>query len=278
MSSIVIPVYNRIEALKRALASIAAQTYKDVEVIIVDDGSAERLKIEDLRLSRRKVRDPALSSGKISVPVKLIRQENKGAPAARNRGLAEAKGEYVIFWDGDVIGEPQMLEKLKKALDENLEASYAYCSHRSYVIGHMTKKLPACDFNITKLRENNYIHSTTLIRRRDAIQWDESIKRFQDWDLWLMMSEIGKTGVWVNEYLFTVLGGGTISKWLPRIAYKAPFKWLPFVNKSVSQYEEARKIILQKHKINPSLRGSAVEALTKQSKSSDNEIASSLRS
>src|SRR3989339_2077762 len=172
MISIVIPVYNRIEALKRALASIAAQTYKDVEVIIVDDGSAERLKIEDLRLSRRKVRDPALSSGKISVPVKLIRQENKGAPAARNRGLAEAKGEYVIFWDSDVIARPGMLERLKKQLDLHPEASFAYCSHMSYVIGHMSKKISACDFNITRLKKNNYIHSTTLIRRSDAIGWD----------------------------------------------------------------------------------------------------------
>jgi len=99
------------------------------------------------------------------------------------------------------------------------------------------------------LKQNNYIPTTSLIRRKDAIKWDESLKRFQDWDLWLTMSEAGKTGVWVDEYLFTVLGGGTMSKWLPRFAYKAPFKWLPFVSKSVNQYEKTKKVIIQKHKL-----------------------------
>jgi|SRR3989339_44386 len=233
MISVVIPVYNRIRALKMALDSVLAQTYKEIEIIIVDDGSDEE----------------NVEYGMLNVGVKLIKQKHAGAPAARNRGLAEAKGEYVIFWDSDVIARPGMLERLKKQLDLHPEASFAYCSHMSYVIGHMSKKISACDFNITRLKKNNYIHSTTLIRRSDAIGWDESIKRFQDWDLWLTMAEQGKNGVWVDEYLFTVLGGGTISKWLPSFAYKAPFKWLPFVSKLVREYNKAKEIILNKHKL-----------------------------
>ena len=109
--------------------------------------------------------------------------------------------------------------------------------------------MPAREFNIEELKENNFIHTTSLIRRKDVMAWDESLKRFQDWDLWLTMSEEGKSGVWVDDELFTVLGGGTMSKWLPRLAYRAPFKWLPFVSKSVFKYEEAKKTVLQKHKI-----------------------------
>ena len=57
----------------------------------------------------------------------------------------------------------------------------------------------SCEFDTQKLKQNNCI-LTSLIRK-DAIKWDESLKRFQDWDLWLSMAEKGKTGVWVDEYL-----------------------------------------------------------------------------
>ena len=224
MISVIVPVYNRLELLKKTLDSISAQTYKDVEVIVVDDGSGEKLQIQNYKFQS-------------DISIKLFWQENRGAPAARNRGLVEAKGEYVIFWDADVIGEPQMLEKLKSALDKHSQASYAYCNYVSRITYHVSKKMPAREFNIEELKENNFIHTTSLIRRKDVMAWDESLKRFQDWDLWLTMSEEGKSGVWVDDELFTVLGGGTMSKWLPRLAYRAPFKWLPFVSKSVFKYE-----------------------------------------
>jgi hypothetical protein len=63
------------------------------------------------------------------------------------------------------------------------------------------------------------------------------------------MAEQGKTGVWVDEYLFTVLGGGKISTWLPKFAYKAPLKWLPWIRGQVKKYEEAKKVVIQKHKL-----------------------------
>ncbi|MBI5254423.1 glycosyltransferase family 2 protein, partial [Candidatus Falkowbacteria bacterium] len=156
MISVIVPVYNRIDALKRALDSIANQTYKDVEVIVVDDGSSEKLQIQNYKFQN-------------NIPVLLLKQENMGAPAARNRGLAEAKGEYVIFWDADVIAAPQMLEKLKQALDENPKASFAYCNHVTRTTYHVSKKMSAREFDIEQLRKNNYIHSTSLIRREAVI-------------------------------------------------------------------------------------------------------------
>ena len=63
----------------------------------------------------------------------------------------------------------------------------------------------------------------SLIRRKDFPQsgWDESIKKLQDWDLWLQMLSEGKTGLWIPQVLFTIIPGGHISTWLPAFAYKA---------------------------------------------------------
>ena len=227
MISIIIPAYNHQDALERALVSIAAQTYRDLEIIVVDDGSAEAVSLQttDCRL-----------------PVRLVRKENKGAPSARNAGFALSKGEYVIFWDADVTGKPDMLEKMLEVLEDNYNASFAYSNH---YFGH--KAIPAEHFSTLSLQHGNYIHSTSLIRREDVARWDESLKRFQDWDLWITMAKAGKTGVWIDEYLFRVDTGGTMSTWLPKIAYKNPWRLLPGIAGKVRKYEDAKRVVMEKH-------------------------------
>lgn len=224
--SIIIPVYNHNKALNKALTSIAEQSYKNIEVIVVDDGS-------DIPVS-------------FSDKYTLVRQNNLGAPSARNHGMSFAKGEYIIFWDADVIARFDFLEILYITLQKNLDASFAYSNMH---FGNHDMK--AKKFDILELRKNNFIHTTSLIRRKDIIDWDESIKRFQDWDMWLSLSEKGRRGVWIDQFLFTVLeDNGKISFWLPKFAYKKPWKWFPWISSRVAQYEKARDIVIQKHKIN----------------------------
>jgi len=95
--SIIIPTYNRANLLGDALSSVFAQTYRDFEVIVVDDGSTDHT-AEVLR--------PLAEQGKL----KYIRQNNKGASAARNRGIAEAKGNLIAFLDSDDLFDPSKLE------------------------------------------------------------------------------------------------------------------------------------------------------------------------
>jgi hypothetical protein len=85
-----------------------------------------------------------------------------------------------------------------------------------------------------------------LIRREayPASGWDESIKKFQDWDLWLTMFENERIGIFVNYILFNVSPGGTISSWLPSFAYK----WLPFFFFFL-KYRKAMAIIKNKHNL-----------------------------
>lgn len=227
--SIIIPVYNHAEALQRSLDSIKDQTYRNLEVIIIDDGSDT----------------PVGEYASFPYPVQVHRQENKGAPAARNKGLTFAKGAYIIFWDADVMADRTMLEKMHHVLTLHPEAAYVYSS---FYFGK--KAMQAKKFSVVTLQECNYIHSTSLIRKEAVIAWDQSLKRFQDWDMWLSLAEQGSHGIWIPEFLFTVEPREEgMSTWLPSFAYKAPFKHLPGISKKVKAYTDAERIIREKHNI-----------------------------
>src|SRR5215216_152427 len=96
--SIIIPAFNAAEFIGETLASVAAQTFKNHEVIVVNDGSPDT---EDLE--RELKRYPAR--------LQYIKQENRGAAAARNTGLRAASGEFVAFLDADDTWLPNFLEK-----------------------------------------------------------------------------------------------------------------------------------------------------------------------
>lgn len=220
MVSIIIPAFNASRTIGQCLDSIAKQTYRDVEVIVVDDGSSS-----------------PLSRGS-EEGVRVIRNEkNMGAPASRNIGFRASRGEYVMFCDADIVLAPTALERLLAALQKRPDASYAYSSFR-----FGWKKFTSFPFDAARLRAMSYIHTTSLMRREHFPFFDETIKRFQDWDLYLTMLEQGHTGVWVSEYLFSVISTrGTMSRWLPSFVYRIP--WLS----SVQRYHAAASVIRQKH-------------------------------
>jgi glycosyltransferase involved in cell wall biosynthesis len=234
--SVVVPVHNRREVFLQSLTSLVSQMYPVLQIIVVDDGSAEDVHsvFENVRVAYESERRSFV----------YIRQENKGAPAARNRGLVEASGEYVIFWDADVIAQSDMLTLMHGALQKNTEASFVYSN---FLFGR--KLFRGMLFSFDELKKKNFITTTSLIRKKDTIQWDESLKRFQDWDLWLTMAESGKKGEWIDKTLFQVQATGGISSWLPSFAYAKPFRWLPGIRSKVADYERARQIILHKHVI-----------------------------
>lgn len=230
--SVIIPVYNHAHTIKKCIADVLAQTYKPIEIIIVNDGSTDNFQevISDFKNSE----------------IKFFNQENKGAPSARNLGFAQSKGEYVIFWDADTITQPEMLEKMFGALAANPSASYAYSKFK-----FGWKTMQSHEFDPELLKKLNYIDVTSLIRRSaladlrsGAGPWDESVKRFQDWDLWLSLLEKNKTGVFVPEVLYKKVVGNRkgISSWLPSFVYRL----LPNSRKVV-KYNEAKQLILNKH-------------------------------
>ena len=151
MISIIIPVYNRAPQIIKTLQSIASQTYADYEVIIVNDGSTDG--VENIFAAYYKKLTAANDNG-VTNNYLFINQPNSGAPAARNRGFKEARGEFLFFCDADAILKPEALEMMLNALNDNPGASYAYSS---FYWGKKLFKLG--DFDPDKLKVEPYIHT-----------------------------------------------------------------------------------------------------------------------
>lgn len=228
--SVVVPTYQHAATLSRCLDSILSQTYQNIELIVVNDGSTDAT--------------PQVLEAYQEV-TKIIHQDNQGANPARNRGLQAATGEFVIFCDADVRMKPEMIECLLETLEKHPEASYAYSAFR-----FGWKRFGGVPFSPERLRERNFIHTTCLVRRSDFPGFDERIKRLQDWDVWLTMLEQGKQGTLVPAELFTVAVSGNSrigSSWLPSFMYRIPWQRLPWRPQVINRYEAARSIIEQKH-------------------------------
>lgn len=182
--SVIIPTYNRATLLPRAVNSVLNQTYRDFELIIVDDGSTDNTK-EVIR----KYKDPRIQY--------IKHDKNKGGSAARNLGIKMAKGEYIAFLDSDDEWLPEkiylQLDKLK-ATSSKVGAVYSGIKW----IHDKNEKIVHC--MIPNLRGDLYVDNLTgcfmgqtpLVKREcfdDGISYDESLQSHQDWDLWIRISK-----------------------------------------------------------------------------------------
>lgn len=234
---IVIPVYNQAEKLIKCLKCLQKQTFQDFLIIIVNDGSTDNLEImleSWLRSENLRAKD---IRNEISTKTKILYQNHLGASSARNRGAKEGKSKYILFCDADLQLQNNFLQKMYNLLNNNIQYSYCYSSFK-----YGWKKFKLWKFDEEKLKKIPYIHTTSLIRKMDFPGFDENLKRFQDWDLWLTMLEQGKKGIWIPEYLFKVRSRGTMSKWVPKFMYQYFKK-----SKKVDEYNKAMGIIKSKH-------------------------------
>ena len=113
--SIIIPAYQEEKRIGRCLQSIAASTYRNLEVIVVNDGSTDG--------TEKVVRDFKKKNGSKILSIHVITISNGGAARARNHGLRLAKGEYIGFIDADDMIHPQMIEKLVGSLKRGNDLS-----------------------------------------------------------------------------------------------------------------------------------------------------------
>lgn len=189
--SIIIPCWNVAELLPKTLASIGTQTYQNVEVIGVDDGSTDST-AEIL----------AKAAG-----VQVITQQNRGAAAARNAGAAHAHGEFLLFCDADVTLEPHALGTFVRLLQLHPDRDYAYSAFR---LGW--RSFHCLEFDPQRLRRHNYINTVSLLRASAFPGFDEALHRYQDWDLWLSMSDRGSKGIGTAQYLFRTASRAGITR------------------------------------------------------------------
>ena len=233
MISVIIPVYNQGKKIIDTLESLVKQSYQDFEIIIVNDASSDNVisKFENF-LKNHQIKQRVLF---------LNNQKNLGAPTSRNKGYENSKGEYILFCDADAVLEPQALETMILALDNNSDVDFVYSSFKW---GRKLFKLE--EFSLERLKQAPFIHTMSMLRREamPAKGWDENLKKLQDWDFFLTIAENDKKGMFIDKVLFTVKPGGTISSWVPSFFYKL-FPSLPVVKK----YNRAVDIVKKKHNL-----------------------------
>lgn len=155
--SIIIPLYNKVQYIEKCIKSVVNQTLKDIEIIVVNDGSTDGSEIIVEKLMQHDCR------------IKLFSKENGGLSSARNYGIDKANGEYLIFLDGDDYVEYNMYELLydwsiKNNLDVNM-CSYVFEYHNRT---EMDNRLEDLDKKIFKRDESEYLVKQVLLMNIDT--------------------------------------------------------------------------------------------------------------
>jgi GT2 family glycosyltransferase len=176
--SVVIPAYDAETTVGAAISSALWQTYRDHEVVVVDDGSRDW-------------------TGSIAAsfpePVRVLRQENAGVAAARNRGVAEARGELIAFCDADDILLPGHLEALVAVHDRRggIATSNCYWLFPGGIHSSRTRykgRFPRPERQRLAILEQNFVSTMSLFPKALADEvgpFDEELEVAEDWDFWL---------------------------------------------------------------------------------------------
>lgn len=218
--SVIIPTYNSVQYICRAIESVLNQTYKDFEIIVVDDGSTDNTKgimskvfLEDKR-------------------VKYFYQNNSGKPSiAKNRGIKLASGKYISFLDADDTINKHKLGKMVRILDENENINFVFADCRllakngkvlaisrlKYVNNNILSEIHESDIDICNnfkvykndsifnlLAKGSFIHGNSVLIRKSCIEnvglFDTSLKVAEDWEFFIRASK-GQNIAFIDEVL-----------------------------------------------------------------------------
>ena len=173
--SIIVPTYNRPEFLARALKSIHAQTHRNYEVLVINDGGEDVGQIVKGFAKTKYLSHP----------------DNRGLPAARNTGLRAAKGEWIAYLDDDDWFYPHHLELLTSCTSK---ARFLY-SNADYIDRSGRVKIYMdVDPDPGNILSHNITPVCCVMHHRDILLetglFDETLKNHEDWDLWIRMSKV----------------------------------------------------------------------------------------
>jgi glycosyltransferase involved in cell wall biosynthesis len=194
--SVVIPTYNCAEFLPKAIESVLAQTYKDFEILVVDDGSTD---------ATSEIITPYLDR------VQFIRQENTGLPGARNTGIRASHGEFIALLDADDTWLPEKLGlQLPRFSDPEVlivfsDFSVKYGDGRPSLPSYLAERPLTCEGHvIDKYVQSRFLFPSTMVLRRDAMErcglFDEEMRACEDLELFARLCLQGKVA-WIREPL-----------------------------------------------------------------------------
>jgi glycosyltransferase involved in cell wall biosynthesis len=182
--SVIIPTYNRAGLILETLGSVLAQTFDDYEILVVDDGSEDNT-------------EKALADLKQRIIYRRIR--HAGASAARNVGLAMARGEYIAFLDSDDLWNARFLEKMAGTLDAAASAGFVYCDYATFdeqsivKAAHLPPEYKIHGDLFARLVESDFISTGALLIRQECLRqvsgFDPRLAIAHDWDLWLRLAQ-----------------------------------------------------------------------------------------
>lgn len=182
--SVIIPTYNAAHFLPQAVDSVRAQTFRDVEILVVDDGSTDNTETAILGLGSS---------------VRYFRQPNAGVAVARNRGIAEARGRFVAFLDADDTWYPHKLERQLAALASRQGVYRACYTAHTMVSSDLTSlgvhrsgnAAPGLEGLLT--RGNLVGTPSTVLAERALFQsggFDPKLSQCADWDMWIRLAHL----------------------------------------------------------------------------------------
>lgn len=199
--SIIIPTYNNANTICRAVDSCINQTYQNIEIIVIDDGSMDNTK-------------EILSKYNEDNRFRYIYQENQERSVARNHGLDIAKGKYIQFLDSDDELYPTKIEKQVSFLDANPEYFLVYCGvEYKNELGQTTHTLePKIDGNIDyEILKGNFLVINSPLFRKIGVRFDTKINRLEDWKFWIYVIQ-NKKIAYIDEILCDVYIEKQLSK------------------------------------------------------------------
>lgn len=227
--SVIIPTFNRKNTITRCVDSVLNQTYRNIEVIVVDDGSTD-----DTESVFAGNSDPRVIYTKYG--------SNRGACYARNYGCSLAKGKYIAFQDSDDTWVPEKIEKeLAYLIDTG--ADFVFCGMNR--VNPMTGEnyyYPEIHFDdrervLEQLLTNNVISTQTMFLKKelmDVVQFDDSFKRYQDWDFALQAALNG----FRIKYLASALVDSTVQANSISSTVKEGMAYEHLYEKYCSQFEK----------------------------------------
>lgn len=187
----VIPCFNAGQHLAEAVESGLAQSYKNLEIVIVDDGSTDAGTLSLLEQAQWP-------------RTRIFHQVNAGPSAARNHAIREARGDYILPLDADDTIEPTYAEKAVAAIEAQSDIGCVYCKAMKFGAESGPWDLPP--YALDELVIDNVVFVTALFRKSDWEKiggFDERLRHgVEDYDFWVKMAASGKEIVQLNEYLF----------------------------------------------------------------------------
>jgi glycosyltransferase involved in cell wall biosynthesis len=203
--SVIVTNYNLGRYLPETLASVAASSHEEVEVILVDDASTDPFDHEVL------ARIEQQSTGE-RVPVRLIRNPvNRGLPASRNIGIQAATGDYILPLDADDCIAPAFLERAVAALERHAEYDVVVPSTGYFLTDETLEARQFCDYALflgdvpsLGMVANRFSCATSLMRRSLFERWryNERLTSYEDWDLYLRLAQAGHRFLVTNQIQF----------------------------------------------------------------------------